>query len=81
MRNACVAAGNSGDASMIAHLLPLLHDAEPLVREHAAWALGRLGGSTAAKALAEAHAIETDADAREEIELALEGRRWTSFPS
>lgn len=75
VRNACVAAGNSGDASMIAHLLPLLHDAEPLVREHAAWALGRLGGSTAAKALAEAHAIETDADAREEIKLALEGRR------
>lgn len=44
VRNACVAAGNSGDRALVASLAPLLTDAEALVREHAAWALGRLGG-------------------------------------
>lgn len=73
VRNACVAAGNSGDVSMVPHLLPLLADAEPLVRGHAAWALGRLGGWTAGGELREALAIETDTTVREEIELALEG--------
>jgi len=48
VRNACVAAGNSGDASLIPALTPLLDDAEPLVREHAAWALARLAGGGAA---------------------------------
>jgi len=49
VRNACVAAGNSGDASLIPALTPLLADAEPLVREHAAWALARLTGGAAAR--------------------------------
>ncbi len=48
VRNACVAAGNSGDVSLIPALTPLLADAEPLVREHAAWALARLAGGSAA---------------------------------
>ncbi len=48
VRNACIAAGNSGDASLIPALTPLLDDAEPLVREHAAWALARLAGGGAA---------------------------------
>jgi len=48
VRNACVAAGNSGDGSLIPALTPLLDDAEPLVREHAAWALARLAGGGAA---------------------------------
>jgi epoxyqueuosine reductase len=43
LRNACVALGNSGDASMIPVLERALHDAEPLVREHAEWAIGKLG--------------------------------------
>ncbi len=74
VRNACVAAGNSGDAAMIPHLLPLLHDTEPLVRAHAAWALGRLGGAPATDALHVALAAETDETVRDEIDLALEGR-------
>ena len=43
-RNACVAAGNSGDPTLGRPSQPLLSDDEPLVRGHAAWALGRLGG-------------------------------------
>jgi epoxyqueuosine reductase len=43
VRNACVAAGNSGDRSLVPALRALReHDAETLVREHAAWALARL---------------------------------------
>jgi epoxyqueuosine reductase len=45
LRNACVVAGNSGDRSLVPLLEKLASEAEEsvLVREHAAWALGRLG--------------------------------------
>lgn len=39
VRNACIAAGNSGDSSLIPLLANLLHDTDPLVREHAGWGL------------------------------------------
>jgi epoxyqueuosine reductase len=42
VRNAAIAAGNSGDAGLIAPLLALLDDQSPLVRGAAVWALGRL---------------------------------------
>lgn len=43
LRNACAALGNLGDPASIPALRHALHDPEPLVRGHAAWALGRLG--------------------------------------
>ena len=70
-RNACVALGNLGDSSAIPALATALGHAEPLVRGHAAWALGRLGGPTASAALAEAATTETDTWPREEILAAL----------
>jgi epoxyqueuosine reductase len=42
LRNVCVAMGNSGQTDFIPLLETLLDDEEPLVREHAAWALARL---------------------------------------
>jgi epoxyqueuosine reductase len=42
VRNACVAAGNSGDPALLPALIGLLGDVEPLVQGHAAWAIGRL---------------------------------------
>jgi epoxyqueuosine reductase len=42
VRNALIAAGNSGDASLLPEVERLLPDASPLVRAMAAWALGRL---------------------------------------
>ena len=41
-RNACVVLGNVGTRKDIGVLTRALDDEEPLVREHAAWALARL---------------------------------------
>ena len=46
-RNAAVVLGNGGTAETVDVLTRALDDDEPLVREHAAWALGRLDRSTA----------------------------------
>ena len=70
-RNVCVALGNIADPSSVSALSAALKSAEPLARGHAAWALGRIGGEQAASALAEAAASETNAEALEEILLAL----------
>ena len=45
LRNVCVAMGNSGNSAFMPLLECLLDDEEPLVREHAAWALARLRGA------------------------------------
>jgi epoxyqueuosine reductase len=75
VRNACVAAGNSGERALVTDLIPLLRDREPLVRGHAAWALGRLGSDAAEAALRGALPAEDDVYARDEIESALAGGR------
>ncbi|MGQ9816183.1 MAG: tRNA epoxyqueuosine(34) reductase QueG [Candidatus Roseilinea sp.] len=45
LRNACVAAGNWGSPQALPALTRLLEDEEPLVREHAAWAIARINGN------------------------------------
>ena len=50
-RNAAVALGNSRDERAIAPLCRALRDRKPVVRGHAAWALGELGGEQATNAL------------------------------
>jgi epoxyqueuosine reductase len=73
VRNACVAAGNWGDRTLAPILAQLLEDPEPLVRGHAAWALGRVGGIEIDRALSRAAAIETDSWVIDEILAALGG--------
>lgn len=71
-RNACVALGNSGRSEAVAPLSRVLAaDPNPLVRGHAAWALGRLG---ARDALEQALDCEPDAYVRSEISEALSCR-------
>ena len=70
-RNVAVALGNSGDRAAVPVLARALREAAPLVRAHAAWALGRLGGADAAAALRSALASEEDSEVRAEIEVAL----------
>jgi epoxyqueuosine reductase len=58
LRNACIVAGNSGDASLIEPLVALASHELPLVRAHAVWAVRKLGGEAL---LASARGTETDA--------------------
>jgi epoxyqueuosine reductase len=71
LRNVAVALGNSGNPAAIAPLTAALRDPEPLVRGHAAWALGRLGSADARGALERARRTETDDGALGEIQSAL----------
>src|SRR6266702_3648975 len=66
LRNVCVALGNSGDRQAVPALIGALHDTEPLIRGHAAWALGRLGGEQAKQALQDALLTEQDEEVRKE---------------
>ncbi len=72
LRNAAVALGNLGRPEALPVLADALADAEPLVRGHAAWALGRIGGRRARATLARAWCGETDAYVREELEAVLD---------
>lgn len=73
VRNACVAAGNWASAQALPALLPLLMDESALVRGHAAWAVGQIGGEQGQKALQQALAQEPDTRVREEMARALTG--------
>jgi len=71
LRNAAVALGNQGDPESLPVLLEaLLHDPEPLVRSHVAWALGQIGNGEARQALHQAETLETNPAVREEIQRA-----------
>jgi epoxyqueuosine reductase len=70
-RNAAVAMGNRRHPRYVAPLAEALEEGEPVVRAHAAWALGRVGTPEARLALSEAWEREADEGVREEIRLAL----------
>ena len=72
-RNAAVALGNIGTEDDLPVLIEALrgHD-EPLVRGHAAWAVGRIGGVAAHRALDGVRFRDPDQSARDEALLALE---------
>jgi len=44
LRNVCVALGNTGDNSTLPHLKRVAGDSEPLIAEHARWAIGEIEG-------------------------------------
>jgi epoxyqueuosine reductase len=75
-RNAAVALGNTHDPRASAPLVRALRaDASPLVRAHAAWALGELGpasGPAGRAALLDASRSDTAPSVREEAAVALE---------
>jgi epoxyqueuosine reductase len=74
LRNVSVALGNAGDPAAVPALARALDDAEPLVRGHAAWALGEIarktGAAGARAALDAARPAEAEPWVREEIEAA-----------
>ena len=68
----CVALGNIGDPVAVPALAKALQAGEPLVREHAAWALGKIGGEEAQKALSTALETEIVDDVTQELDKAIE---------
>jgi epoxyqueuosine reductase len=67
VRNALIAAGNSGDARLLPGVARLLGDASPLVRAMAVWALGQLADAQTWAAARAYYAVrETDSSVREE---------------
>ncbi len=82
LRNVAVALGNWGSPEAVPVLTRALDDPEPLIRGHAAWALGRIldragipadGGLGVAEALLVRLRREEDPLVEKELELALGG--------
>lgn len=71
LRNACVVAGNAGDAALVPALAALAGHEVAVVRAHAVWAVRRLAGAAAAEWLAEARARESDPLVQAEYEGAV----------
>jgi epoxyqueuosine reductase len=79
LRNVAVALGNWGSPEAVPVLAAALSDEEPLIRGHAAWALGRIASDGALQAVRGRLEAEDDEWVREELEWALqEGSRATS---
>lgn len=78
LRNALIAAGNSGDQGLVPACETRLEDPSPLVRGAAVWALSRLTAPARMRELAQAATAsgwsETDPEVRAEWALALEPR-------
>jgi epoxyqueuosine reductase len=72
LRNSAIALGILGRPETVASLAQLLMaDPEPLVRSHAAWALGQIDSADARQALARAAGDEADPRVKAEIRSAL----------
>jgi epoxyqueuosine reductase len=71
LRNVAVALGNNGDRASVPALAEAMCDSEPLVRAHAAWALGSIGGADAERVLTESLKTEDVSSVRAEISDAL----------
>jgi epoxyqueuosine reductase len=78
VRNAAVALGNRAHPDDVPALVRALGDPEPLVRGHAAWALGRIATPEAREALVERQAAERDPWALAELRSALAGESTDS---
>lgn len=72
-RNALLVLGNIGEPDLLATLKESFCDPRPLIRGHAAWALGRLKNKRALQVLEGGAANESDPLVKEEIRSALKG--------
>ncbi|MEE2776062.1 MAG: tRNA epoxyqueuosine(34) reductase QueG [Acidobacteriota bacterium] len=70
-RNAAVALANRGRQEDVGHLREALHHGEAMVKRHAAWGLGAVGGKDAEAALLEGLERDPDAGHRDEMASAL----------
>jgi epoxyqueuosine reductase len=70
-RHVCVGPRNWRSPEAVPVLPRALSDPEPLVRAHAAWALGRVGSAEAKAALSSRASAESDESVRSELGVAL----------
>lgn len=78
LRNVALALGNQARQGALPSLESALEDPEPLVREHAAWAVGEIGGNQARDVLQRTLKKETNPEVTREIKQAL--TRWEKSP-
>ena len=78
LRNIAVALGNWGSPKAIPALGKGLRDTEPLVRQHAAWALGRIAAPESQRLLQHSLVAETDEAVRREIRGSLNPHESTN---
>jgi epoxyqueuosine reductase len=71
LRNIAVALGNQGAEEVVPVLVRLLQDPDSILRGHAAWALGKIGGKAAQRGLETAVENEKDSAVMEEIQESL----------
>lgn len=71
-RNIIVALGNVGDPVSLPILNGMLKNPHIMIRTHAAWALGRIGGSKAKRLLLDAFQKEKNVEVKKEIDNALQ---------
>ncbi|MBC8089115.1 MAG: tRNA epoxyqueuosine(34) reductase QueG [Phycisphaerae bacterium] len=71
LRNVAVALGNSRDPAAVPVLSKSLSDNEPLIRGHAAWALGRIGTPDGLAPLLDRVAVERDEWVLSELRKAI----------
>jgi epoxyqueuosine reductase len=85
VRNAAVVAGNLAQSENVPSLAALLEDQDAVIRAHAAWALGVIGGADAQAALESRLAIEEDSEVVYEVQAALDSIKGdearTPFPT
>ncbi len=72
LRNVLIAIGNWGSQTAVPALKKALLDDEPLIRGHAAWALGQIGGKKAKQTLENQLTCEVDPDVISEVQDALQ---------
>ena len=71
LRNVAVALGNLKCREAVPALIQALEDSDPLVRRHAAWALGQIDSVESIGALKRRLEVESDSEVKEEIEEAI----------
>lgn len=72
LRNAAIVMGNSRNPLFLEQLSMGIIDNDPVIRSHAAWAIGKIGGRKAKDLLNAALKREVDPDVKNEITNALE---------
>lgn len=70
-RNVCVALGNIGDPTALPALMEALNNDNPIIREHAAWAIGKIGKGETIEVLKQALVTESDPIVLKELELTI----------